>query len=644
MCGIAGFWAPENKINDAEQILNSMGQAIAHRGPDMQNHVWVKNLNLGLIHRRLSIQDLSPAGSQPMSSSSGRFVIIFNGEIYNFKVIAAELEKSGYCFRGHSDTEVMLASFEQWGVEKALTRFAGMFAFVLWDRVESRLWLVRDRLGEKPLYYGWNRGVLLFASELKAIRIFPEFQPEINRDALALFARHNYIPAPHTIYRGINKLLPAHYVCYDMTQRHIQPQPRAYWSLSDTFCVGESLDSKAAEDKLDVLLGNVIEGQMIADVPLGAFLSGGVDSSLVVALMQKHSVRPVRTFSIGFDVPGFNEAEFAAAVARHLGTEHTELYVTSQDALNVIPKLHEIYDEPFADSSQIPTYLVSLMTRKQVTVALSGDGGDELFAGYTRYPETLYVWDKQHKSPGVKERIGRFVLGLPSGISLPLIYLFVPGQRKLSAAGLKEKLFSEQAIRMAPNLQSFYSHRVSFWINPERLVTDSAMPPYSLNAAIPESVVSSSDLKQLQWLDLNCYLPDDILTKVDRAAMAVSLETRIPFLDHRIVSFAMGLQDNLLIDGERGKIILRRLLKRYIPTELIERPKQGFAIPASRWLRNELRDWAESLLDYNQMYYDGFFDAKIVQQIWRDFLEGRKDYSSQLWGILMFQSWLKGNN
>lgn len=643
MCGIAGFWAPEHNINDAEQVLANMGQAIAHRGPDMQDHVWDRKYRLGLVHRRLSIQDLSPAGSQPMTSSSRRFVIVYNGEIYNFRDIAVELQNLGYRFRGHSDTEVMLASFEEWGVEKSLVRFAGMFAFALWDCVESKLWLVRDRMGEKPLYYGWNQGVLIFGSELKALRAFPGFRPEINRDSLTLFVRHNYIPAPHTIYQGIHKLLPAHYICFNLAQGRYLPEPRAYWSLSDTFKVENTSEQTTVEDELDCRLGKVIKEQMVSDVPLGAFLSGGIDSTLVVALMQKHASRPVRTFSIGFDVPGFNEAEHAAAVARHLGTEHAELYVTSQDALSVIPKLHEIYDEPFADSSQVPTYLVSRMTREQVTVALSGDGGDELFAGYARYQETLNAWQSQHASPGLKQLIGHSILGLPPLLAMPLIYLLLPEQRKLSAGGLKEKLLRENTIRMAPDLQSFYARREGFWAIPERLVLNSKMPNYAMSIEPPDSILSLPPLKLLQWLDLNCYLPDDILTKVDRAAMAVSLETRIPFLDHRIVSFAMGLPECLLMDGDRGKAILRRILYRYVPAKLIERPKQGFAIPAAKWLRHELRDWAESLLNPAQILQDGYFDAKLVNQLWDDFLKERKNYSTQLWGILMFQSWLKGN-
>lgn len=640
MCGIAGFWAPRGCISEAVATLTSMGIAIAHRGPDAQDLIWDEKAHLGLVHRRLAIQDLSPAGAQPMKSSSGRFVIVFNGEIYNFRALAAELECAGHHFHGHSDTEVMLAAFEQWGVEKSLKCFAGMFAFALWDRYDARLWLVRDRMGEKPLYYGWHHGTLLFASELKAMRAFAGFSPEINHDALTLLLRHNYIPAPHSIYRSIYKLLPAHFLCFNLLNKESNPRPHAYWSLADTFQTTEKWDLNTAEEELDSRLGEVIKEQMIADVPLGAFLSGGIDSSTVVALMQRHASRAVRTFSIGFDVPGFNEAVHAAAVARHLGTEHTELYVTPSDTLDVIPRLHELYDEPFADSSQIPTYLVCRMAREHVTVALSGDGGDELFAGYDHYPKTLTAWHQQHASPGWKARLARTLVGLPPYIAVPLARTFVPGQHRLSLAGLREKLSLENEARTAPDLQTFYARRSGYWIHPERLVPGTVVPPYALTQKYPASVAELSGLKQLQWLDLNCYLPDDILTKVDRAAMAVSLETRIPLLDHRIVSFALSLPDSLIRDGNTGKTVLRRVLHRYVPKELVDRPKQGFAIPVAQWLRKDLRDWAEALLGESRMRQEGFWEVRPIRQAWADHLEGREDYSFKLWGVLMFQAWL----
>lgn len=640
MCGIAGFWAQNSYFGDAVETLSAMGRMIAHRGPDAQGQMWDDQLRLGLVHRRLAIQDLSPAGAQPMVSSSGRFVIVFNGEIYNFRALSGELEAFGHYFRGHSDTEVMLAAFEQWGVEEALKKFAGMFVFALWDKSESHLWLARDRMGEKPIYYGWNKGVLLFASELKAMRAFPGFSPEIDRDALTLLLQHNYIPAPHSIYRGIHKLLPAHYLCFNLKQGESHPQSSAYWSLAETFISTEKWDMNSAAEELDRRLGEVIQEQMIADVPLGAFLSGGIDSSSVVALMQKHSNRTVRTFSIGFDVPGFNEAVHAAAVANHLGTQHTELYVTPHDALDVIPSLHEIYDEPFADSSQIPTYLVCRMTKEHVTVALSGDGGDELFAGYNHYPSTLAAWHQQHDSPGWKERLGSMLLGLPPEIISPFVRTFIPGQRKLSKEGLKEKLCLQHDLRVAPDLQTFFARCNGYWVHPERLVAGTVVPQYALTQKIPSSLAHLSGLKHLQWLDLNCYLPDDILTKVDRAGMAVSLETRIPLLDHRIVSFALGLPDNLVRNGCIGKTVLRNVLYRYVPKELVDRPKQGFAIPVSQWLRNELRDWAEALLDESRMRQEGFWEVEPIRQAWTDHLDGREDNSFKLWGVLMFQAWL----
>lgn len=644
MCGIAGFWATKDYLGEAVATLVAMGNMLKHRGPDAQDHIWDVKTHLGMVHRRLAIQDLSPAGAQPMVSTSGRFVIVFNGEIYNFRALAAELEAAGHLFRGHSDTEVMLAAFEQWGVETSLKRFAGMFAFALWDKCESSLWLARDRMGEKPLYYGWHRGILLFASELKAMRAFPGFSPEIDRDALTLLLRHNYIPAPHTIYRGIYKLLPAHLICFNLKHNETGLEPHAYWSLSDSFQPAEKWDENTAEEELDRCLGEVIKEQMVADVPLGAFLSGGIDSSTVVALMQKHSNRKVRTFSIGFDVPGFNEAVHAATVAHHLGTEHTELYVNPRDALDVIPRLPELYDEPFADSSQIPTYLVCRMTREQVTVALSGDGGDELFAGYNHYPRTLDAWHQQHDSPGWKEGMGRMLLGLPPEIATPLIRTFVPGQRRLSKAGLREKILFEHDARTATDLQEFYTRRSGYWAHPELLVKGAVVPSYALTQKIPPSVAELSSLKQLQWLDLNCYLPDDILTKVDRAAMAVSLETRIPLLDHRIISFALGLPEKLVLDGNIGKTVLRRVLYRYVPKELVARPKQGFAIPVSQWLRHELRDWAEELLDERLMRQEGFWEVEPIRQAWADHLDGKEDYSFKLWGVLMFQAWLHTNS
>ena len=626
-------------------VLDAMGRAVRHRGPDAGAQFWDEGAGLGLVHQRLAIQDLSPAGAQPMRSASGRFVIIFNGEIYNFHSLRAELEGLGHQFRGHSDTEVMLAAFEQWGIESAVEKFAGMFAFALWDRERSRLWLARDRMGEKPLYYGWHGKAFLFASELKALHAVPGFDPEINRDALTLLLRHNYIPAPHSIYRGIHKLLPAHCLCLDLATpgpRDVHPEP--YWSLEEAFAQeADFKDEDTAVDRLEQLLGDVIEEQMVADVPLGAFLSGGIDSSTVVALMQQRASRPVRTFTIGFEEDGFNEAEHAAAVAAHLGTEHTELYVTPQDALDVIPRLPTIYDEPFADSSQIPTFLVSRMTREHVTVAVSGDGGDELFAGYDRYPASLRAWDRLRGAPGLRATLERAVLALPDRLSGAAARAFSSNQRRLSAPGLAEKLARERAWRRADSLQEFYRQRIGYWTDPADVVIDGREPGYVLTDPLPGRVAGTSLLKQLQWLDLHSYLPDDILTKVDRAAMAVSLETRIPLLDHRVVSFALGLPDRFNFQDGAGKQILRRLLHRHVPRSLVERPKQGFAVPVAHWLRHDLRDWAESLLDEQRLAQEGYWDAARIRQTWQDHLDERADYSFQLWGVLMFQAWLEAS-
>ena len=642
MCGIAGIWGQEGLRGQAPMaVLDAMGQAISHRGPDAGAQLWDQDIGLGFVHRRLSIQDLSPAGAQPMRSAGGRFVIVFNGEIYNFRSLRGELEALGHGFSGHSDTEVMLAAFEQWNVEPALKRFAGMFAFALWDRERRRLWLARDRMGEKPLYYGWHGNTFLFASELKAMQGFPGFDSEVNRDALTLLLRHNYIPAPHSIYRGIHKLLPAHCLCLDLSADARQDvHAERYWSLEDAFSQDTDLDKDSAVDSLEHLLGDVIEEQMVADVPLGAFLSGGIDSSTVVALMQQRASRPVKTFTIGFKEQGFDEAEHAAAVASHLGTEHTELYVTPQDALDVIPRLPAIYDEPFADSSQIPTFLVSRMTRDHVTVTLSGDGGDELFAGYDRYPKTLRAWKRLHQSPGLRARLERAVLAFPDALGGAVVRAFNSNQRALSAPGLGEKLAWERAARRASSLQEFYRQRIGYWSDPADMVLGGREPDYALREPLPDVIADATPLKQLQWLDLKGYLPDDILTKVDRAAMAVSLETRVPLLDHRVVAFALGLPDHFNLQGGAGKQVLRRLLHRHVPESLVERPKQGFAVPVAHWLRDELRDWAEALFDRQRLAEEGYWDATRIRQAWQDHLDGRADYSFQLWGVLMFQAWL----
>jgi asparagine synthase (glutamine-hydrolysing) len=631
MCGFAGYVTSSPGPSSA--VLQAMGERLKHRGPDEQG-VWQEG-PVGLVHRRLSIQDLSPAGAQPMISTSNRFVIAFNGEVYNFLDLRKALESEGVRFRGHSDTEVMLSAIEKQGFEEAIKSFSGMFAFTLLDRRERRLYLVRDRMGEKPLYYGWQDGAFLFGSELKPLRCHPEWRGEIDRDALTLLLRHNLIPAPHTVYRGIRKLPPASFVTLDLNAEELSG-PVRYWSLAECFTSLPGMSQDEAADHLESLLQTVVSEQMISDVPLGAFLSGGVDSSTVVALMQQAASRPVKTFSIGFREEGYNEAEHARAVAEHLGTEHTELYVSPEDALETIPRLPEIYDEPFADSSQIPTFLVSRMTRRYVTVALSGDGGDELFCGYTRYPETIWAWNKRNGWPAWRRRL---LDAIPPEYAAPLVKGLLPGQRQRALVSIADRIREERFRGRARDLQSYYRARVSYWPEPCSVVRRAREPGYALTQEIPEAV-GEDPLKRLMWLDLNWYLPDDILTKVDRAAMANSLETRIPFLDRRIVEYVLGLPSGMNMQNGKGKLLLRRILYKYVPSELIERPKQGFAVPLGSWLRTSLREWGEELLSAKRLGEQGLFHAKPVRRLWQAHQAGADDHSFRLWGILMFQAWL----
>lgn len=642
MCGFGGFVSRGIDEASGQSCLKRMALSLKHRGPDAEGYWTDENTGVFLSHTRLSILDLSALGAQPMESHSRRYVITFNGEIYNWRELKDELLVLGFTFLGHSDTEVMLAAFEAWGVEQSLTRFSGMFAFALVDRTKQRLYLARDRLGEKPLYYGWQGNSLLFGSELKALQEHVHWKGEINLDALPLLLRHNMIPAPHSIYRDIQKLLPASMVMFDLEalEPGIVPEPVRYWRLEDQFSVQKDWTLESASERLEAILTEVVGEQMISDVPLGSFLSGGVDSSTVVALMQKQAAQPVRTFSIGFREEGFNEAEHAAAVARHLGTEHTEFYATEQDALEVIPRLSQIYDEPFADSSQIPTFLVSRIAREHVTVALSGDGGDELFCGYTRYPSTLSAWQNRNT---LKARAKRSLSKFPAGPTSRVIRALLPSQRHRSVSGIRQRLDSLGAVADADSLSEFYRQRVSLWSFPEAALVNGVEPPYALTSALPSEVADES-LKALMWRDLNWYLPDDILVKVDRAAMACSLETRVPMLDHRVVEFALGLPASLNMKNGVGKQVLRSVLYRHVPKELIDRPKQGFAVPIAAWLRGALRDWAEELLDPAKLKDQGYWNVDMVRWTWNEHLSGREDYSFQLWAILMFQDWLNSRS
>lgn len=638
MCGFAGFRMQVAHYEfSPSDLLRRMNDTLVHRGPDGEGQWFDESSGLGLCHRRLSIQDISSSGAQPMLSASGRFVIVFNGEIYNFKQLRADLPQDNV-YRGHSDTEIMLACFERWGVRAALERFEGMFAFALHDREQNTLYLARDRMGEKPLYYGWHRhGTLLFGSELKALRCHPHFDDTIDRDALALLLRHNYIPAPHSIYLSTHKLPPACLLVLKLDTAHPAPAIEHYWSVSDV-CLRPPVATSRheASQQLESLLLQSVRQQMIADVPLGAFLSGGVDSSTVVALMQKASVQPVRTFSIGFHESRYNEAGYAAAVARHLGTDHTELYLHADESRDVIALLPEMYDEPFADSSQIPTWLVCRLARSQVTVALSGDGGDELFCGYDRYFRYAREWQQQQNT-AMRTALQRRLLSLlPGSLTATAVKYLVPGQSGLSFAHIREKLATRAGLLAARDPQEFYTRHISYWHDPSQIVLGTTGdPPQAFTHALPENVY-----RQMMCLDLQSYLPDDILVKVDRAAMANSLETRIPLLNHRVVEYAASLPVDYLTDGVAGKRILRDILYRHVPEPLIERPKCGFAVPVAEWLRGALHDWAGDLLNHDRIRAQGYLAAPVIDRLWQEHQRGQADHSFRLWGVLSFQAWL----
>ncbi|MBA2549038.1 MAG: asparagine synthase (glutamine-hydrolyzing) [Burkholderiaceae bacterium] len=646
MCGIAGFIACEGTEHGSlVRIATSMADTLAHRGPD-DSGVWSDPATgVALAFRRLSILDRSPAGHQPMRSSDGRYVIVFNGEIYNFSELRKALEQSGEApdWRGHSDTEVLLALIAARGIDRALEQSIGMFAFALWDSHGRTLHLARDRLGEKPLYYGWAGRTFLFGSELKALRAHPHWDAEIDRGAVALFMRYNYVPAPHSIYRGISKLAPGHSM--SLAWRSREPIIKSYWSartiaergFSDPFSGGAAAIGAA----LDTLLRDVIGKQMVADVPLGAFLSGGIDSSTVVALMQAQSMRPVKTFTIGFHEQEYNEAVNAAEVARHLGTDHTELYVTPQQAMEVIPKLPAMYDEPFSDSSQIPTFLVAQLARSQVTVALSGDGGDELFAGYTRYVFGKQLWSKLSRlPPPIRRSIAAAIKTLSverwNAIAKPLLAV-APKRYRIGLAG--DKIHKLADVLVHDTLDSLYRDLVSHWKPPLAIVLADSEPATMLDSA--DGLAIDDPVARMMLLDLVTYLPDDILTKVDRAAMSVSLETRIPLLDHRVVEFAskIPLAANLNRDGAKG--ILRNVLYRYVPRALVDRPKMGFAVPIDSWLRGPLQQWADELLDPARLRREGYLKPELIQQHWQDHKSGRRNLHYPLWDVLMFQSWLQ---
>mgnify|MGYP001600720571 CR=1 FL=1 len=644
MCGFAGFLdSPARFTDNCEEVARRMAERIAHRGPDDSGTWCDAEAGIAFGHRRLSIIDLSSAGHQPMPSPNGRFVLAYNGEIYNHLDLRRQLEAQGAApaWRGHSDTETLLACIEAWGIEHSLRASVGMFAFALWDRADRALVLARDRMGEKPLYYGWQGDTLLFGSELKALRAHPAFNAAVDRGALALLLRHNYVPAPYSIYQGIGKLPPGTWVRIVAGQRDIRPTP--YWSLAEVaeHGVANPFDGSENEalDELERLLGNSVKGQMLSDVPLGALLSGGIDSSTITALMQAGSARPVRTFTIGFEERAHDEANHARAVAAHLGTEHTELRLGAADSLQLIPQLPAMYDEPFADSSQLPTHLVMKLARRSVTVALSGDAGDEIFGGYNRYFLGPKVWRRiGWLPPPARRALGAAMLALPApavnrlaGPFARRVGIALPGD-KMHKLGLR--------MRTVGSMDDLYASLVTEWPHAERMVVDGRIPPNLVDDRDRWPKLADP-VARMMAMDALTYLPDDILAKVDRASMAVSLETRAPFLDRDVIAFGWSLPMSMKIRGGKGKWLLRRLLDRHVPRALIDRPKMGFGIPLDDWLRGPLREWAESLLSAERLRREGYFDPRPIRETWERHVQGNGSFGYRLWSVLMFQAWLE---
>ena len=649
MCGIAGFldtsrrWGNHGLQHTALKMVNTLH----HRGPDDVGAWADAGSGIALGHRRLSIVDLSPEGHQPMRSVCGRYVISFNGEIYNFQELRCELEGLEYKFRGHSDTEVMLSCISQWGISHALQRFNGMFAFALWDRQERELHLVRDRVGEKPLYYGWVGKVLVFGSELKALCAYPGSSMEVDRDSLALFLQHNYVPAPHSIYKGIWKVMPGTIVTISGVNTGGSTKATPYWSVQAAVERGMVEPFTGSETEavayLDELLRDTVKHRMIADVPLGAFLSGGIDSSTIVALMQAQSERPVQTFTVGFHEAEFNEATHAKAVAQHLGTAHTELYVTPEQTLAVIPKLPTLYDEPFSDSTQVPNFLISELARRDVTVVLSGDGGDELFGGYERYFLGLDIWNKIELMPAmIRKPVARGIRMLSSELWNKLFRIMAP----LVPTSFRYRNSGEKIHRLAEMLtaggsEGMYMLMSGHWNDASSLVVGTSEPSKPVTNSYPWNDHRMHLQERMMFADIMSYLPDDILVKVDRASMGVSLESRVPFLDHRVVEFAWQIPLSMKIRKRTGKWLLRQLLYKYVPPALIDRPKMGFGVPIDAWLRGPLREWAEALLDEKRLRDQGFLTVGPIQQKWSEHLSETSNWQYDLWDVLMFQAWLE---
>ncbi|WP_313089518.1 asparagine synthase (glutamine-hydrolyzing) [Pseudomonas sp.] len=640
MCGIAGVvgW----KLDQQSAVaVGKMVDALIHRGPD-DGAVWSDaDSGVSLGHRRLSILELSIHGSQPMVSDNERFVIVFNGEIYNFIELRQKLIEAGSArvWRGHSDTEVLLAAVEAWGVQMTLENLVGMFAFAVWDKVTQTITLARDRMGEKPLYYGIVGNRFVFSSELKAIKAAFGGDLRIDRRALAKFVRYGYVPAPESIYEGIKKLKPAHYLSIDSFS--CVQAPVSYWSLPQASALREEMSQATNKEVVDVVgerLSAAVKSQMISDVSLGAFLSGGVDSSLIVSLMQSQSTSSINTYTIGFNEPEFDEAPYAKAIAKHLGTNHTEFYLGADDAVLIIPNLPEIYDEPFADSSQLPTILVSRMTKQHVSVALSGDGGDELFAGYPRYQITAGLWARIEKLPLPARQIMAYSLRSLSPKGWDNLCSILPGTVRAKVNG--RRIYRMSELLASETLAQMYTGLMSQWQPTDNVVL--GIDHHNQDVVSWES--ADDYIEEMRRWDVSQYLPDDLLVKVDRGAMSASLETRAPLLDHRVAELAFSLSSDQLIKNGVGKWPLRELLKRYVPTSFFDRPKAGFSIPLAQWLRGPLREWAEDLLAEERIRREGYFDCQKIRSAWLQHQNGTYDRSLHLWNILMFQSWLDKNS
>ena len=664
MCGLTGFLNAEARpsAEEARKIAEGMNARLLHRGPDDAG-IWLDpDQGMALAHRRLSILDLSSAGHQPMISPSGRYVLAFNGEIYNHLDLRKEIDSNDAPrvhpladessrelplhegWRGHSDTETLLVAIERFGIGDTLVRCRGMFAFALWDRQEHLLSLARDRLGEKPLYFGWQDSIFLFGSELKALKAHPAFRAEIDRGALSDLLRLGYIPGPSSIYKGISKLAPGTFITIGSRRR--TPEPVSYWSIADAALKGQLSPFRGTDEEalsqMDQLLREVVSGEMASDVPLGCFLSGGIDSSLIASVMQRQSPTPIQTFSIGFEEEEYNEAPFAKAVASHLGTHHTELCVGPEAAMAVIPKLPELYDEPFADVSQIPTHLVAQLARQNVKVALTGDGGDELFGGYNRHTWTPRIWRRIQPIPlGVRRQLAGLMTLIPPHAWDSIFRasgFLLPASLRYRSPG--DKLHKMSRILGAMKPEDIYLNLIANTKDADRLVLGAS--PSDNPLSDPNLWPSLREIEhRMMYLDSISYLPDDILVKLDRAAMGVSLEGRSPFLDHTLVEFAWKLPLSMKIRQGQGKWILRKLLEQYLPLGLIDRPKMGFGVPIDRWIREPLKDWGESLIHTSKLKSEGFLHPGRVRHLWQEHLSGRHNHAPVLWSILMFEAWLE---